>query len=86
MFGGWGEGTWVGGCRWVPLSLVYRYDASTSISTSIKTRNLFVNRCNTSISVILAYTYDAMMQAQAQENGTISILLFFSACVVASYV
>ena len=35
-----------------PLSLVYTYDASISISTSISTRNLCVNRCDASISAL----------------------------------
>ena len=34
------------------LSLVYTYDASISISTSISTRNLRVNRCDASISAL----------------------------------
>ena len=35
-----------------PLSLVYTYDASISISTSISTGNLRVNRCDASISAL----------------------------------
>ena len=34
------------------LSLVYTYDASISISTSISTRNLRVNRCDARISAL----------------------------------
>ena len=34
------------------MSLVYTYDASISISTSISTRNLRVNRCDASISAL----------------------------------
>ena len=35
-----------------PYSLVYTYEASISISTSISTRNLRVNRCDASISAL----------------------------------
>ena len=64
--------------------MVYTYYASISTST----RNLHVNRCDASISALCLCLclcrpgLHPMTQAQAQENGTISILLCLRHCVV----